>query len=126
MHITLDGNELYFHSSRSGGKGGLDIWMSKKVNSEWQTPINLELVNTPSEEGWPYITFDGNELWFSKDYGIWRSKKVNGEWQTAENIISSLAGEPTLDSEGNLYFVHHFYKNNTMIEADIYVAKKKT
>ena len=40
-------------------------------------------------------------------------------------IISQFAGEPTLDNEGNVYFVHHFYKNEVMIEADIYVAYKK-
>jgi len=30
-----------------------------------------------------------------------------------------------LDSNGNIYFVHHFYKNGEMIEADIYVAYRK-
>ena len=56
---------------------------------------------------------------------IFRSKKVMGEWATPELIVSNFAGEPTLDSKGNLYFVHHFYRDGRMIEADIYVAKKK-
>ncbi len=126
LHITDDGNELYFHSDRPGGKGGLDIWVSKKVNGEWLEPENVEAVNTADSEGWPALSPDGNELWISRNYGLWRSKKVDGEWQTPELIISPLAGEASIDNEGNVYFVHHYYKNDKMLEADIYVAYKKS
>ena len=121
LHITSDGNELYFHSDRSGGKGGLDIWVSKKVNGEWQEPENAASVNTERDEGWPFVTGDGNELWITKDYGLWRSKKVNGEWQEPELIISPLAGEASVDYEGNgnVYFTHHFFNDNKMIEEEI-------
>ena len=51
--------------------------------------------------------------------------KSDGEWQEPELIVSQFAGEPTLDSQGNLYFVHHFYRDGRMIEADIYVSRKK-
>ena len=33
LHITADGQELYFHSARTGGYGGLDIWVSQ-TNSQ--------------------------------------------------------------------------------------------
>ena len=33
---------------------------------------------------------------------------------------------PSLDNDGNLYFTHHFFKDNKMIEADIYMAPRKT
>jgi hypothetical protein len=36
--------------------------------------------------------------------------------------VDHFAGEPTLDAQGNLYFVHHFYRDGVMIEADIYTA----
>jgi hypothetical protein len=125
LHITGDGNELYFASARPGGKGQLDIWVSKKIDGEWQEPVNISAINTIDGEGWPAISPDGNELWFSRNYAIWRSRKVNGEWQTATQIVSSLAGEPSIDGAGNLYFVHHYYQNDKMIEADLYVATKK-
>ncbi|MFH1221861.1 MAG: hypothetical protein V1492_02115 [Candidatus Micrarchaeota archaeon] len=125
LHITADGNELYYHSDRPGGKGDYDLWMSQKVNGQWQEPVNVAAVNTERMDGWPYVSQDGNELWITRDYGIWRSKKVNNSWTEPEEIVSSLAGEATLDNAGNLYFVHHYYKNDTMIEADIYVAYKK-
>lgn len=130
LHITADGSKLYFHSFRPGGKGGLDIWVSKNQEGKWQTPINVEAVNTSENEGWPFITPNGDELWFNRQYkgipAVFRSKKVNEEWKNPELIISQFAGEPTLDREKNIYFVHHFYKDGTMIEADIYVAYHKS
>lgn len=128
LHIW--GDELYYHSSRAGGKGGSDIWMSRRVNGEWQNPVNAAVVNTAGDEGMPFLTSDGQELWFHRFYNgspaVFRSKRVNGEWQEPELIVSQFAGEPTLDWQGNLYFVHHYYnKNGEMIEADIYVAYRK-
>lgn len=125
LHMSKDGSELYFHSSRAGGKGGLDIWVSKKANGEWQSPENLENVNSEFDEGWPALNPNENELWISKNYGVWRSKKVNGKWQSPEQMFSPLAGEATIDENGNVYFTHHFFNKDKMIEADIYFAKKK-
>lgn len=126
LHITKDGNEIYYHSDKEGGKGGLDIWKIKKnEKGEWQTPENVEAVNTEGNEGWPALNPSEDELWLTKDYGLWRSKKIDGQWQKPELIISPLAGEATLDNQGNVYFTHHFYKDNKMLEADIYVAYKK-
>jgi hypothetical protein len=125
LHFSKDGKELFFHSRRPGGRGGLDIWISRKVDEEWQEPVNLENVNSEFDEGWPALNPQENELWISKNYGLWRSLKVNGEWQVPELIISSMAGEATLDEQGNVYFTHHFFKGDKMIEADIYVAIRK-
>ena len=130
MHITADGTEMYFHSDREGGKGQLDIWVTTLVNGVWQEPENIEAVNTPENEGWPFVTQDGHELWFLRNYmgspAIFRSKKVDNEWQEPELIISQFAAEPSLDNEGNIYFTHHFFKDGIMLEADIYVAYRKT
>lgn len=129
MHITADGNELYFHSPKAGGKGQLDIWVAKKIGNEWQAPENVSVINSAESEGWPFVSEDGKELWFLRWYkgspAIFRSKKVDNQWQNPVLIISQFAGEPTLDNLGNLYFVHHYYKDNKMLEADIYVARKK-
>ncbi len=126
LHISSDGNELYFHSDRPGGKGLLDIWVSVKVNGGWGEPVNIAIVNSGGNEGWPCTSADGTELWFSRDYGVWRSRKVNGEWGEPEKMFWPLAGEPSIDGSGNVYFTHHFFKDDVMIEADIYVAYKKT
>jgi hypothetical protein len=129
LHFSSDWQELYFHSARPGGKGGYDIWVTYKVDGKWQEPENIEAVNSAETDGWPYLTQNGNELWFLHTYlgtpAIFRSVKVNGEWGKPELIISQFAGEPSLDNEGNIYFVHHYYKDGVMLEADIYVAEKK-
>ena len=127
--LHLCGDRLYYHADRAGGKGGLDIWISTKSNGGWQTPVNMEAVNTPDNEGWPYLTADCGELWFLRTYrgapAVFRSKKAGEGWGAPELIVSQFAGEPTLDSKGNLYFVHHYFKDSKMVEADIYVAPKK-
>lgn len=125
LHITADGSELYFHSARAGGQGGYDIWVSQNVGGVWQEPVNLAVVNSPQMDGWPFISQDGNELWFTRGNGapeLWRSKRINGAWSTPQKMFSNFAGEASLDNEGNVYFTHHFYKDNLMLEADIYVA----
>jgi hypothetical protein len=129
FHFSADGNELYFHSGRAGGKGGYDIWVTRKVNGEWQSPVNLESINSPDTDGWPFVTNDGKELWFTRTYkgspAIFKSVKGAAGWGEPEMIISQFAAEPSLDTEGNLYFAHHFFKDNRMLEADIYVAYRK-
>ena len=129
LHITADGNEMYFHSSRAGGKGGLDIWVSRNAGGTWQAPQNVKAVNSPDNEGWPFVTGDGSQLWFTRTYNgtpaIFMSEKDGGAWQEPELILSQFAGEPTLDDAGNIYFTHHFFRDNAMLEADIYVANRK-
>jgi hypothetical protein len=125
----LHGDDLYFHSGRYGGKGGTDIWVTTRIGNSWSDPVNIEAVNSVSNEGYPFISSDGKELWFTRTYmgtpGIFRSVMTNGTWGEPELIVSQFAGEPTLDDAGNLYFVHHYYEDGVMIEADIYVAYRK-
>jgi hypothetical protein len=57
---------------------------------------------------------------------IYRSLKTGGVWSEPQLMISQFAGEPSLDSEGNIYFTHHFFNDaGQMIEADIYAAYRK-
>jgi len=89
----------------------------------------VENLNTAETEGWPYVTRDGSELWFTRTYlgapAVYRSENVHGTWQIPELVISQFAGEPTLDRDGNLCFVHHYFSDGVMIEADIYVCFRK-
>jgi hypothetical protein len=127
--VHLHGEELYFHSRRRGGMGDYDIWLSSRSGADWSEPVNLESVNSTDCDGWPFVTSDGSQLWFTRFYqgtpAIMRSLKMAGKWGEPELIVSQFAGEPTLDDVGNLFFVHHFYEDDVMIEADIYVAYRK-
>lgn len=130
LHVTADGNELYFDSTRGDGRGGKDIWVTRKADGQWQEPWNIEAVNTTEDEGWPFISEDGKELWFTRltpGPAIFRSLNVNGKWEAPELVVTALAGEPTLDSDGNLYFAHHRWDDflNRVTEADIYVSYRR-
>ncbi len=127
--VHLHGDALYFHSDREGGLGDYDIWMTTRDGDIWSDPLHVDAVNSAERDGWPFVSLDGNELWFTRTYqgapAIYRAVRDDGNWSEPELIVSSFAGEPTLDDAGNLYFVHHFVEDSEIIEADIYVAYKK-
>jgi len=140
FHVTPDGNEIYFHSNRTGGQGGNDLWVIEKTGAGWGDPVPLTALNTEYDEGFPFVTADGTELWFSGDsridiafpigtpdyFGaIFYSTKEDNSWSAPEEVVSELAGEPTVDSQGNVYFTHHYYVDEQMVEADIYVLRCK-
>jgi len=127
--LHIHGDEIYYHSHYPGNQGDLNIWRMTRIDGEWKNPALVAAVSSNANDGWPYITPDGSELWFTRWHlgspAIFRSKLANDQWQEPELIVSQFAGEPTLDRNGNLYFTHHYYENNEMLEADIYVAYKK-
>jgi hypothetical protein len=128
MHLAANG-DLYFHSARPGGLGQLDLWVSHPQSGDWSVPENLAAVNSPDSEGWPFVTEDGAELWFTRPYrgapAIFRAPRAGDTWGAAELVVSQFAGEPTLDGAGNLYFVHHYFQEGVMQEADLYVAYRQ-
>ena len=65
--ITKDGSAIYFASDRSGGKGGTDIYVSRKLPvGGWGPAQNLgAAINTEWDEDFPNISPDGNTLYFS-------------------------------------------------------------
>ncbi len=103
---------------------------SNRTATGWDPPFRLANVNNVSNAFLPFITPDGNELWFTGNSGlgytgpaIYRSLRQGSGWGTPQEMVSQFAAEPTLDAQGNLYFVRHYFAaNQTMIEADIYVA----
>ena len=48
--ILPDNKTLVFASDRPGGKGGIDIWMTKRTGDHWSEPINVEAVNTAEDD----------------------------------------------------------------------------
>ncbi len=89
MHpsVSADGQRLYFASNRSGGKGGLDLYVSHNMKGKWGLPVNLgDSVNTPRDEIFPFIHPD-NTLYFATNsrkavggIDIFWTKRVAEEW----------------------------------------------
>ena len=130
LHFASDGLTLYFHSDRNAGAGGRDIWrVDRTAGGAWLPSVNVAEVNTDADEGWPFLTAEGSQLWFTRQVqgapAVFRSTRSAGGWGQPELIVDRFAGEPTLDPQGNLYFVHHFFRDGQMIEADIYVARRQ-
>jgi len=131
MHLSHDGNTMYFHRKSTPESNEYDLFTTTFVNGTWTQPVNLgSPISTAMDDSRPFISEDGNELWYTRTYmgtpGVYRSIKINESWEEPELIISQFAGEPTLDRDGNLYFVHHFFDESLkMLEADIYVAYRK-
>lgn len=66
--VSGDGQMLIFASSRPGGFGGKDLWVSRKVRGRWTSPKNLgPKINTSSDEEAPFIHYDGRTLYFSSN-----------------------------------------------------------
>ncbi len=141
FHVAPDGNTVYFGWSKNGTDSGSlwadnrDIWKSEKVDGAWSTPVSLGPgVNSAQMEDQPFLTQDGSELWFTGQSrlgyagpAVFRSVRTpGGGWGKAEEVVSNFAGEPTLDGDGNIYFVHHYFdRDGKVLEADIYVAYRR-
>lgn len=58
--IHADGKTLYFASKRAGGKGGLDLYLSRRNDAGvWSTPIALNELNTAEDD--QFISMDARE-----------------------------------------------------------------
>jgi hypothetical protein len=71
--IRRDGLELILSSTRLGGQGLGDLWVSTRnsTSDSWGTPINLDYfvaaganVNSSGDESRPALSWDGTELYF--------------------------------------------------------------
>jgi hypothetical protein len=68
--ISYDGLEIYFESTRPGGQGGYDLWVSKRESKDdaWNPPENLgPAVNSPNMDVLASISADGLTLYLCSD-----------------------------------------------------------
>jgi len=64
LMFSADGNEAFWTSTRPGGFGGNDIWMSRKVNGVWQPGVNLGAnVNSAFSDHHSLPSPDGKSLY---------------------------------------------------------------
>jgi outer membrane protein OmpA-like peptidoglycan-associated protein/tetratricopeptide (TPR) repeat protein len=107
--LSPDKKDLYFSSSRPGGYGGSDIYVSHRLlNGHWSAAENLgPTINTLGEESTPFIHADNQTLYFNStghpgygDNDLFVSRKgPNGTWSKPENL-----GYPinTIENDGAL------------------------
>lgn len=71
-NVRSDGLEVVFSSSRSGGLGAQDIWVSTReaLGDPWSAPVNVgAVVNTAAAETRPSLSRDGKQLLFGRSPG---------------------------------------------------------
>lgn len=107
--ISEDGNFLIFASDKPGGFGGLDLYISRKVNGDWGAAVNLGTeINSPFNEDRPFLINNGKTLFFASQnhnniggYDIFRSDmQANGLWSKPQNL-----GYPLNTPDDNIFFM---------------------
>ncbi len=94
--ISVDGQSIFFASSRPGNIGTTDIWMAtRSASGNWNNPENLgPVINTRSNELSPFIHADNQTLYFASDghlgmggLDIFYSRRdAQGNWGEPKNI----------------------------------------
>src|SRR5215469_14543043 len=118
--ISKDGLSLYFASTRAGGFGDYDLWVSHRdsLDACWGAPVNLgSRVNTSAREFAPNISPDGHWLFFhsKRQAGSCGNGTVQELWAThredtsndlgcAVNAVKNPASGSLTDSAGPNFF----------------------
>jgi tetratricopeptide (TPR) repeat protein len=107
--VSADGTKLYFASNRMSGYGDMDIYVSEREpNGDWGPAKNMgSNVNTRFNENTPFLTTNGNTLFFSSEghnsmggYDIFFSQKQNdGSWSKPINL-----GFPINSTDDDLFY----------------------
>jgi hypothetical protein len=107
--VSESGTQLIFASDRPGGFGGLDLYISQRVNGNWGPAVNLgPQINTPFNEDRPFLVNNGKTLIFSSQghqgiggYDLFRTDlQTNGLWNKPVNL-----GYPINTPDNNTFFM---------------------
>ena len=115
--IAANGN-LYFGTTREGGKGRDDIWMSRFEDGRYTAPVNLgDSINTKTGEVEPWIAPDESYLVFSAGgradgkggLDLYIAFRRDGRWSSARPLghgINSAAFDfnPSVSPDGRTFF----------------------
>ncbi|OGQ17734.1 MAG: hypothetical protein A2138_14275 [Deltaproteobacteria bacterium RBG_16_71_12] len=135
---AADGDTMWFGAELPDSKGGMDLYERRREGDGWGEPINLGDVNGEGDEGFPWVSPDGDEMYFHRNSAsggtgpaIWRSRRDGGGgFGVAEEIVYNFAGEANIDADGNLIFVHHYMTPPedgpiAIREADLMIARRR-
>ncbi|MEP7220669.1 MAG: hypothetical protein ABI876_17215, partial [Bacteroidota bacterium] len=107
--IASDGSFIIFSSNRSGGSGGMDLYIANRTaDGGYADPVNLgEEINSSANEFAPFIAPDGRTLYFAstRQGGFGGSdlymarRDSSGRWSLPKNL-----GEKINTSANELFF----------------------
>ncbi|MBP7205007.1 MAG: OmpA family protein [Candidatus Cloacimonetes bacterium] len=119
---------LFFASSREGGYGGTDIYVSEKIGGVWTQPQNLgPVINTAENEQTPFLDRDGRTLFFASrghpgfgGYDIFKAYRIGNSWQ--DWSLPDNLGLPVNSTRNDRYFYHVRGSNEGYISSDRQVS----
>ncbi|MFN0190164.1 MAG: hypothetical protein ACKVQV_15810 [Bacteroidia bacterium] len=111
-----EGYLLFFSSNKSGGMGGMDLWMCKRKSpNQYETPINLgKTVNTINDEWSPFYDIEIDSLYFAteKNDGLGGLDLFQiGFTSIAKNIALCLP-PPYNSGYNDLYYTRSYGENH--------------
>lgn len=115
--IASNGN-IYFGSSRPGGKGATDLYRCRLIDGKYAEPENLGApINTLADEVEPFIAADESFLIFAAAgrpgglgaFDLYVSFQRNGRWTEPRNFGAPINSEawdfsPTVSPDGRYFF----------------------
>lgn len=129
--LSPDGKKLFFTSTRPGGIGGSDIWVSTNISGTWSAPVNPGVpINSAGSDLQPeFLVNDHNIMYFVSDRdgpsSIYRSIFNGVAWSEPEIVITGYVGEPSIVGDGSiLYFVHVLVDNDGVFGSNIWYVRK--
>jgi Tol biopolymer transport system component len=127
--LSADGRALYFASDR---RGTHDLFVSTRSGATFGPPEPITRLNESTvAEFQPFLTFDGTELWFSREISgkarIMRAPVVDGGFGDPSIVPELMSGGndwlPTLSADGlTIYFSST--RAGGSGDYDIWVAKR--
>jgi Tol biopolymer transport system component len=136
--ISADGLTLYFYSTRPGGSGGRDIWMTTRatIQGRFGGEKPLAALNSPEDDHLPWVSADELTILFSSTrsgnpdlYISTRSSKSeefsNPAVLGGVNGTNSRADRAVLSRDGlTIYFISN--RAGTLGDLDIWMATRSS
>ncbi len=145
-----DSTSIYFTSSREAATGNAqntnsgmfytDIFYAEKdKKGKWSIPVPIQgAVNSVSDEGSPYVTPDGNTMFYtsckniknqSLGCRIYMCHQEDGQWTSPEEVVlfqdsTVTVGHPCLSPDGKTLYFSSDYQEGSMGGRDIWKADR--
>lgn len=112
--LTSD-NHLYFNSDRDGGKGGMDIYVSRFKDGSYQEPVNIEEINSADVENDLVVDPEERFIIFNRyvhatqSIDLFISFNAGSKWTTPRELDNINHPEkweltPSLSPDGEYFF----------------------